>query len=233
MGLVLAIAAFEFALIARLPNPIAVAVMTLASLAPLAAGSLPAYVMWLLFSPALYLVFRMIRPGRIPEGINRDIGMSAVVLLLSCVFLALPLFFLYRLKVLGRYLPFMLLAAVWASDTCAYLVGKNLGKHKLAPLVSPKKTFEGLGGAVLGALLLVVILHEPMGLSLGHAVGVGATIGLLGQLGDMLESIAKRVCDVKDSSGLIPGHGGILDRFDSFMLTAPFLYCYLSRWGTA
>jgi phosphatidate cytidylyltransferase len=232
MGCVLAMAAYEFSVIARLPNPVIVTVLALAAIVPLYLDVLPAYILWLLFSPTLYLLFRMVLPGRSSEGINREIGRSAVVIILSSVFLALPLFFLYRLKVLGTYLPFLLLAAVWASDTCAYLAGKNMGRHKLVPLISPKKTVEGLGGAIFGAVFLMIAAHGLIGLSVGHALVVGVAIGLLGQLGDILESIAKRVYEVKDSSGLIPGHGGVLDRLDSFVLTAPFLYYYLALSGS-
>ena len=109
-----------------------------------------------------------------------------------------------------------------------YLLGRSAGKHKLAPLVSPKKTWEGFLGALIGAALAIFLFKNRLGLTAPVSVGAGVVIGALGQLGDILESIAKRVCEVKDSSRLIPGHGGLLDRVDSFLLTAPFLYYYFS-----
>jgi phosphatidate cytidylyltransferase len=95
-------------------------------------------------------------------------------------------------------------------------------------MISPKKTVEGLIGAIAGALVVTLLFHRWMGMTPLSAAGAGAVIGLLGQVGDMIESIGKRVCGVKDSSSLIPGHGGILDRIDSFILTAPFLSYYLT-----
>ena len=186
------------------------------------------YPLWLLFSPALYLALRMTAPESKGASLTGEIGRSLIVLMLTEVFLVLPLFFLYRLKELDRLLPLILLLAIWASDTGAYLVGKTMGRHKLAPLISPKKTYEGLLGALAGAVLVMFLFRGRIGLSVPASIGTGLLIGLLGQMGDMLESIAKRMCEVKDSSHLIPGHGGLLDRIDSFLLTAPFVYYYLS-----
>ncbi len=224
MACVLVLAVHEFASMVRARNRVVITVLALVSLLPLYRELGGAYVLWLLVSPAIYLLFCMLRPGRPDPAVNRDIGTSAVVLLLAEVFLALPLFFLYRLKELGPYLPLALLLIVWASDTAAYALGKTMGRHKLAPAISPKKTYEGLVGAMAGAALVTLLFRKAMGMTMATSIVVGAFMGILGQLGDMLESIAKRVCAVKDSSGLIPGHGGLLDRMDSFLLTAPFLY---------
>ncbi len=224
MGCVLILAVHEFASMAGIGNRVAITVLAVLSFLPLYRGFTGAYILWLLVSPAVYLLFRMLRPGDANAAVNRDIGRSAVVLLLAEVFLALPLFFLYRLKEVGPYLPLVLLLIIWASDTAAYALGKTMGRHKLAPAISPKKTYEGLVGAMAGAALVTLLFRKSLDMSLVTSVVTGAFIGILGQLGDMLESIAKRVCEVKDSSGLIPGHGGLLDRIDSFLLTAPFLY---------
>jgi len=228
MVLVLGLAAFELASMAGSAR--AIAVLAMATLLPLYADRPGAYSGWLLCSPALYLLLKLAMPGQDRESLtlNNEIGRSIVVLLLSEVFLALPLFSMYRLKELDAYLPLALLLIIWSSDTAAYLVGKTMGRHKLAPLVSPKKTFEGLAGAMAGAALVTMLFRGRLAVSAAEALAIGGTIGILGQLGDMLESIAKRVCAKKDSSSLIPGHGGILDRMDSFLLTAPFLYLYLT-----
>lgn len=228
MGVVLLLATHEWAAMAETRDVPAAVALAAISLVPLYMDRPSLYLLWLLFSPALYLLLKLVRPGRQDIPISESIGRFVVVLLIAETFVALPLFSLYSLKNLDPYLPVVLLLTIWASDTAAYLVGKSIGRHKLAPLVSPKKTVEGLLGAMAGALLVTMIFRDRMGMTTLSAAAVGAAIGVLGQMGDMLESIAKRVCKTKDSSSLIPGHGGILDRIDSFLLTAPFLYHFLS-----
>jgi phosphatidate cytidylyltransferase len=149
-------------------------------------------------------------------------------ILLCEVFVILPISYLYLLKGVKSSLPVILLFTVWASDATAYLLGKAIGKRPLLPLISPKKTWEGLIGAIIGSLVIMLISSKVTGLSIGGSVLVGISTGILGQLGDIMESAGKRLYNIKDSSALIPGHGGILDRLDSFTLTAPFLYHYLS-----
>jgi phosphatidate cytidylyltransferase len=129
----------------------------------------------------------------------------------------------------GRLWVLFLTATVWAGDISALLTGASFGRHKLYPKISPKKTFEGLGGAILGSIIvglafvLLFIPHIPKGTCILLAAG----IGFFGQLGDFTESMLKRSAQVKDSGNLIPGHGGMLDRLDSFLFSAPFLYYYL------
>ncbi len=227
LAIVLVIAVYEFSSMAHAANSIVVALLAAATLIPLYFGA-TFYQLWLLFSPAAYLVFRIAARESAPSSLNEEIGRSVTVLILAEVFLALPLFFLYRLKELDHFLPLVLLLTIWASDTGAYLLGKSMGRHKLAPLISPKKTYEGLLGALAGAAFVTLLFKGRLGLALPVSIGMGLVVGALGQLGDILESIAKRVCEVKDSSRLIPGHGGLLDRIDSFLLTAPFMYYCLS-----
>jgi phosphatidate cytidylyltransferase len=118
----------------------------------------------------------------------------------------------------------------WLSDTGAYFAGRFFGKHKLFPAVSPKKTIEGaiggLGGAVVGALLAHFVFLRS--LPLGHGLGLAIVGGALGQAGDLGESMIKRSVGVKDSGGIVPGHGGILDRADALVVTSIVLYLYLS-----
>jgi len=104
----------------------------------------------------------------------------------------------------------------------------RFGETKLVPAISPKKSYEGLFGAMLGGLIAMLVFHRLVGMGPIESCFVGAFIGLLGQMGDIFESAGKRVWAVKDSSGLIPGHGGILDRMDSFLFAAPFMFAYLS-----
>lgn len=123
----------------------------------------------------------------------------------------------------------MLIATVWVCDTAAYHFGLTFGRHKLFERVSPKKTWEGAIGGLIFGVLMAVISHYWFveGLRLLDAVVIGALVGTVGQMSDLAESLFKRDAGVKDSSSLIPGHGGVLDRFDSEMLVAPLVYLYL------
>jgi phosphatidate cytidylyltransferase len=194
------------------------------SLLPLYYKSYQMYLVWLLLSPVVFLVFDSVTGHDKKEGINEEILRGVVVVLIGEMFVALPFFYVYLLKELNAYLPLILLFSVWASDTFAYFAGKTFGKTPLVPRISPKKTREGLLGAVFGSMLIVFLASPLSGMGTVKSLIVGAAIGLLGQLGDIFESIGKRVSGIKDSSALIPGHGGILDRMDSFIFTAPFLY---------
>jgi phosphatidate cytidylyltransferase len=122
-----------------------------------------------------------------------------------------------------------LFALLWLGDTAAMGVGKWLGKHKLAPTVSPNKTVEGFVGGIVGALVIAVVMHfwRLPDLGLVHLVFIALGASVFGQLGDLVESMWKRSLGIKDSSSLIPGHGGLLDRFDSLLFAAPFVYAYL------
>ncbi len=113
---------------------------------------------------------------------------------------------------------FLLLAPVWAGDIGAMVVGRAFGRHRLAPRLSPGKTWEGAFGGFAAAVGVGVAAGTLLGAAPVVGVGVGATAGLFGQLGDLLESGLKRASGIKDSGFLLPGHGGILDRLDSFLL---------------
>jgi phosphatidate cytidylyltransferase len=121
---------------------------------------------------------------------------------------------------------------VFACDTAAYASGRLAGRHALWPRISPRKTWEGAAGGLLGALAAAMAGRAWFAgfLSPGAAVGFGLIAGTLGQLGDLVESLLKREAGAKDSSALIPGHGGVLDRFDNLHFVAPALYAYLTLW---
>jgi phosphatidate cytidylyltransferase len=139
------------------------------------------------------------------------------------------LILLRHISDVGSGLIFFLLVIIWLGDTGAYLFGKWFGKHKLRPQISPGKTVEGtiagLGFGVLGGLGVWSLLLKDT-LSLPHTLILGVLLGIVGQLSDLSESIIKRSADVKDSGRLIPGHGGLLDRCDSLIFSAPALYYY-------
>ncbi len=130
----------------------------------------------------------------------------------------------------GEKLTYLLFAGVWIMDTAAYVVGKTLGRHRLAEGLSPRKTWEGaiagFLGAVVGAALMARLLR-PESVGLGAAAVLGVIIGVSGQLSDLAESLVKRAVGAKDSGTLLPGHGGLLDRFDSLLLAAPAVYYFL------
>jgi len=123
-----------------------------------------------------------------------------------------------------------LFGLLWVGDTAAMGVGKWFGKHRLAPTVSPNKTVEGFIGGLVGAVVIGVIMHfwRLSGVGLVTLIVCALGCSLFGQLGDLVESMWKRSLGIKDSSPIIPGHGGVLDRFDSLLFAAPFMYFYLS-----
>ena len=131
----------------------------------------------------------------------------------------------------GETFLFMTFVSVWCMDTAAYAVGKTIGRHSLASVLSPKKTWEGaIGGfaAALGVCALFSHFSLKEALPLPWALAVGAVIGVTGQLSDLAESMVKRDAGIKDSGALLPGHGGVFDRFDSFILCAPAVYYFLN-----
>lgn len=129
----------------------------------------------------------------------------------------------------GAEYAFLVFFLIWICDTVAYTVGSTLGRHKLWTQISPKKTVEGTIGGLIGAWAAafaarLIFLEE---LTILDCLALGAIAGILGQAGDLVESAFKRAIDVKDSSHFLPGHGGFLDRFDSFLFTAPPIYYYV------
>jgi len=120
----------------------------------------------------------------------------------------------------GQRWSLFILFITWATDIGAYIGGKIFGKHKLAPSISPGKSWEGAISGLLTACLVAGLLGQALELSLGFSLLTGVILGILGELGDLVESLFKRYCRVKDSGKAIPGHGGFLDRFDSLLFTS-------------
>lgn len=150
--------------------------------------------------------------------------------LFTTLYLSL-LIYIYIISTLpnGKHWIFIMLLGTWASDTFAYFVGRSFGRHKLTPNLSPKKTWEGAVGGVLGTILTVYIYSKFfISLPPGIAVLLGVLISTASQVGDLIESTLKRQAKIKDSGTIIPGHGGVLDRFDSMLLSAPLVYYFVS-----
>lgn len=116
---------------------------------------------------------------------------------------------------------------IWANDVFAYLVGMTLGRHKLYERISPKKTWEGFFGGVAGAVATGAAAACAVGQSLAVWCGIAVVAAVTGVLGDLVESMFKREAGVKDSGNVIPGHGGVLDRFDSLLLATPFVFVFV------
>jgi phosphatidate cytidylyltransferase len=130
----------------------------------------------------------------------------------------------------GPKLVFFLLLVVWMGDAGAYYTGRMLGRHKMSPRISPKKTVEGGAGGLATSVIAATIIHFTFfpAFPLIHAIIAGVILSAAGMIGDLAESMWKRSAEVKDSGTLLPGHGGFLDRFDSIFYTAPILYTYWS-----
>lgn len=131
----------------------------------------------------------------------------------------------------GTYEPYIIiyiLVMIWSNDSFAYLVGKNFGKRKLYESVSPKKTIEGfIGGVVFTVVAAVVISNYSDLFSRIHWIILAVLVSTLGTLGDLIESRFKREAKIKDSGNIMPGHGGMMDRLDSLLFVAPFVYLYI------
>ena len=128
----------------------------------------------------------------------------------------------------GRVVVLLLLAVIVISDSAQYYTGRALGRRPLAPTISPKKTVEGaIGGVVFGTLAMTLGGHYVFASPIWMLALVGAAISLLGIVGDLFESLLKRSAGLKDSSNLIPGHGGVLDRIDSWLFAAPVYYVFV------
>jgi phosphatidate cytidylyltransferase len=135
-----------------------------------------------------------------------------------------------ELASLGRNWLLFALLVTFATDTGAFFTGRSLGRHRLAPSISPNKTWEGAVGGFLAALVVALLLDQffDLGLPRWQPPIIGATVGVVSQWGDLLESKLKRVSRVKDAGSLIPGHGGMLDRLDSILLAIPAVYYLVS-----
>ena len=143
------------------------------------------------------------------------------------LFIALPFSYVVRIHEIagiGRQLLLLTLLLVWAGDILAYFTGKTLGHLRMAPALSPKKTWEGSLGNLAGSLLVALFFARWMQMDTLTLLFVAALANIAGQIGDLIESAYKRGAAVKDSSALLPGHGGMLDRIDSLILASPVVW---------
>jgi len=151
------------------------------------------------------------------------------ITIFGSIYLGYLLSFLLKIKDLpnGNYYLISLLIITWANDIGAYLIGTKLGKNKIFPKISPKKTIEGSAGGIIFGVAGTFALKNWLSLTFNELISLGLIITITAQLGDLFESILKRGSGVKDSGTLIPGQGGILDCLDSLIFTAPVFYYYI------
>jgi phosphatidate cytidylyltransferase len=150
----------------------------------------------------------------------------------AILFIALPFSYILRineLEAVGKKLVLFTLVLVWAGDMLAYFVGKFLGRVKMAPALSPKKTWEGAVGNVVASVLVAVAFARWIQIDTVTLVAIAVAANVAGQAGDLIESAYKRGASVKDSGAILPGHGGMLDRIDSLILAAPVVWI-LYQW---
>jgi phosphatidate cytidylyltransferase len=178
---------------------------------------------------AIFLIFLF---GAVGIGLAtrrslQEVLPGAAISSAGLLFIALPFSYLVRINEIertGRQLVLFLLCLVWAGDTFAYFVGRSLGRLPMAPALSPKKTWEGAAANLCGSLLVAIFFARWMQVDTLSLLVIAGLANIAGQMGDLIESAYKRGAGVKDSSSLLPGHGGMLDRIDSLILAIPVVW---------
>lgn len=178
----------------------------------------------LLLLPTMFIC-ELYRKGENPAG-------NIATTLAGVVYVALPLSLMCYIPLIGSqtWNPWTMIAyvfVIWANDVFAYLVGMTIGRHRLFERLSPKKSWEGFFGGLAGAVVVGIVAGHLLGGSLAAWGGLAVVASVTGVLGDLVESMFKRAAGVKDSGAAIPGHGGVLDRFDAMLLSAPFVFVYM------
>ena len=183
----------------------------------------------------LFMVFLICMMGVLVFSFPKYRTEQILAAFFGVFYVAVMLSYIYQIRILpgGVFTVWLVFICSWGCDTCAYCVGMLIGKHKMAPKLSPKKSVEGGIGGIAGAALLGVLYALAInkwgdaGAGIVRFAIIGAAGGAISQVGDLAASAIKRNHNIKDYGKLIPGHGGILDRFDSVIFTAPIIY-YLS-----
>jgi phosphatidate cytidylyltransferase len=183
----------------------------------------------------LIFLFGSVVLGLLTKRPLHDVLPAVAIGSAALLFVVLPFSYIVRLDEIepaGRQLVLFTLVLVWAGDMLAYFVGKSLGRVAMAPMLSPKKTWEGALGNVLASMIVAVLFAHWMQTDVPTLVVIAGVANIAGQAGDLIESAYKRGAAVKDSGGLLPGHGGMLDRIDSLILATPVVWI-LYQWLAA
>lgn len=179
------------------------------------------------FTSLIYISSAILICAEVLRKENHD-PLNPALVLFGLIYITIPFSILSKINEYSELnLVIYIFILIWTCDSSAYFGGKAFGKNKLSP-VSPNKTWEGSASGFLLTITASLVFHYiyPGKLSFNDALIAGIIIGIFSQAGDLFESMIKRYCDVKDSSEIIPGHGGILDRFDSVIFVTPLVYIY-------
>ena len=199
-------------------------------------GQLPAKL--LLVFPSLLFLFFVMELFALSKNPFPNVAINVLGWVYLCVpFAVLNFVCIREVDYVVQYqykLVLAILFLIWANDSCAYLVGSRIGKHKMMPRISPGKTWEGIVGGIVGAAVVAVLLHNLFNLhflNMTDWIIIGIIASIAATFGDLVESMMKRSLGIKDTGTLMPGHGGILDRFDAFYFAVPFVALYLALVG--
>jgi len=182
---------------------------------------------WLVFTGGVVLLLCVVLFGFADYSFEQ-----AGAALLGVCYVPMLLSYLLLLRALpqGQKLTVLTFVLTWTVDSAAFLIGSRLGHQRLAPRISPHKTWAGALAGLGGSVAVSIWAASYVGLSLTVATVMGAAVGIAAMVGDLVESALKRLAKVKDAGNILPGHGGILDRFDALLLVAPTVYFVLSGW---
>ena len=224
VGVLATVGLYEFCRMAKEKNQYFLLMPVMLGVWGMLAGSYLGWQNWAAFGILItFCIVFAVAIFRFPDFNVNDIGIN----FLGLIYIGWSMAHLIAFDELGegRLLVLYLFVAIWSSDSGAYFVGRACGRHKMCPKVSPKKTWEGSVGGIITTIVLLSLLNSYFGiLPPVITVFIAIAISIIGQIGDLIESLIKRFYGVKDSGKLIPGHGGVLDRFDSIMLAAPVMY---------
>ncbi len=155
-----------------------------------------------------------------------DVSLSFI----SIFYIVIPFSFIFLLHEKNSYLPWIIFLSAWSTDTMAYFIGKNFGKYKISKYISPNKTLEGFIGGVVSCVVVILIygslFRVQLNLSVISLILLSVLTGIIGQIGDLIASSIKRFTKLKDFGNVIPGHGGILDRFDSILMISIVVFIF-------
>jgi phosphatidate cytidylyltransferase len=225
------VALHEYWLLARPLRPLAPAGYVGGILALV--GAETGGLLWMLGGALVTLALAFFLPGVSAARQAATVAISGTFLAVGWIAIGLAFLILLRQSAdHGRLALFALLLAVWAGDTLAYFGGRLVGRHKMAPTTSPKKTWEGFVFGTAATIFVAFIVYYKQGvLSIPHSIELGAVLAVAAPLGDLFESVLKRDAGVKDSSSILGGHGGVLDRLDAFLFAAPAAWFFLAAVG--
>lgn len=180
--------------------------------------SLPIFTVFIMTIPTILFLFSLLS--------KKETFFSTLQGISGMLYITLPLVFLAAMQGTDRCLPITLIALIWVNDTMAYLSGSLIGRTQLTP-ISPNKTWEGtISGVLLTIIAAIIYSRFSKDLSITDLIALALCASVMGTLGDLMKSKLKRMAGVKDSGNLIPGHGGVLDRFDSLLIATPFAFVY-------